>query len=231
MKIDIITIFPELFTEFINTSLILKARSNNQLDISLVNLRDYSHSKHKTIDDKPYGGGVGMLLQFPPIYDCITKLKKKDTKVIMLSPQGKLFTQSKAKKIVNFNHIILLCGRYEGFDERVYNLIDYEISIGNYILMGGEIPAMAIIETIARLIPGVINNQSVVNDSLNNNLLKHPQYTTPREYKGFIVPDIVISGNHKEIEKWQLEQANKRTLTKRPDLNKRRKTWQKKPNK
>lgn len=220
MKIDIITIFPELFTNFINESLIKKAIDKGKISINLVDLRDYSHSKHKTVDDTPYGGGAGMLLQFPPIYDAINYLKKDNSLIVMLSPQGVLYNQEKALALAKYEHIIFLCGRYEGFDERVYSLIDMEISIGNYILMGGEIPAMAVIESVARLIPGVIDINSVFDDSLNNNLLKYPEYTSPREYKGYRVPDILLSGNHKEINRWRKEEAIKRTNLKRPDLNK-----------
>ena len=218
MIIDIVTIFPEFFDTFLGTSIIKRAIDNKLVEIHLHQLRDYSHNKHKKIDDTPYGGGVGMLMQFPPFYDVIKKLKGEQTKVILLSPQGKLFDQNTAKQIAELNHIILLCGHYEGVDARVESLIDLELSIGNYVLTGGEIPAMIVADTVTRLIPGVIHEDSSLEDSLQNGWLKYPQYTKPDHYKGYLVPEVLLSGNHQNIDKWRKEEQIKQTLIKRPDL-------------
>ena len=218
MIIDIVTIFPEFFDTFLGTSIIKRAIESKFVEINLHQLRDYSHSKHKKIDDTPYGGGVGMLMQFPPFYDVIDKLKGEQTKVILLSPQGKLFNQETAKSLAQSNHLILLCGHYEGIDARVESLIDMELSIGDYVLTGGEIPAMIVADTVSRLLPGVIHEDSSLEDSLQNGLLKYPQYTKPDHYKGFDVPEVLLSGNHQNIEKWRNEEQIKQTFIKRPDL-------------
>ena len=218
MIIDIVTIFPEFFDTFLGTSIIKRAIESKFVEINLHQLRDYSHNKHKKIDDTPYGGGVGMLMQFPPFYDVIDKLKGEQTKVILLSPQGKLFNQETAKSLAQSNHLILLCGHYEGIDARVESLIDMELSIGDYVLTGGEIPAMIVADTVSRLLPGVIHEDSSLEDSLQNGLLKYPQYTKPDHYKGFDVPEVLLSGNHQNIEKWRNEEQIKQTFIKRPDL-------------
>jgi len=218
MIIDIVTIFPEFFDTFLGTSIIKRALDNKLVEINLHQLRDYSHNKHKKIDDTPYGGGVGMLMQFPPFYDVISKLKGEQTKVVLLSPQGKLFNQETAKSLAENNHLILLCGHYEGIDARVEALIDMELSIGDYVLTGGEIPAMIIADTVTRLLPGVIHEDSAEEDSLQNGWLKFPQYTKPDHYKGHHVPEVLLSGNHQNIEKWRQEEQIKQTLIKRPDL-------------
>jgi len=218
MIIDIVTIFPEFFDTFLGTSIIKRALESKLVEINLHQLRDYSHNKHKKIDDTPYGGGVGMLMQFPPFYDVIHKLKGEQTKVILLSPQGKLFNQETAKSLAQSNHLMLLCGHYEGIDARVESLIDMELSIGDYVLTGGEIPAMIVADTVSRLLPGVIHEDSSLEDSLQNGLLKFPQYTKPDHYKGFDVPEVLLSGNHQNIEKWRNEEQIKQTFIKRPDL-------------
>jgi len=218
MIIDIVTIFPEFFDTFLGTSIIKRALESKLVEINLHQLRDYSHNKHKKIDDTPYGGGVGMLMQFPPFYDVIDKLKGEQTKVILLSPQGKLFNQETAKSLAQSNHLILLCGHYEGIDARVESLIDMELSIGDYVLTGGEIPAMIVADTVSRLLPDVIHEDSSEEDSLQNGLLKYPQYTKPDHYKGFDVPEVLLSGNHQNIEKWRNEEQIKQTFIKRPDL-------------
>jgi tRNA (guanine37-N1)-methyltransferase len=218
MIIDIVTIFPEFFDTFLGTSIIKRALENKQVEINLHQLRDYSHNKHKKIDDTPYGGGVGMLMQFPPFYDVINKLKGEQTKVVLLSPQGKLFNQETAKSLAQNNHLILLCGHYEGIDARVEALIDMELSIGDYVLTGGEIPAMIVADTVTRLLSGVIHEDSAEEDSLQNGWLKFPQYTKPDHYKGYHVPEVLLSGNHQHIEKWRQEEQMKQTLIKRPDL-------------
>ena len=218
MKISILTIFPEIFENFLNTSLIKKAIDSKKIDINLLNIRDYSKNKQRSVDDTPYGGGVGMLMMFPPVYDAIKDVKKEYSKVVYLSPQGITYNQKIAKKLKDEKHLILLCGRYEGIDERVKNVVDYEISIGDYILMGGEIPAMVLCESITRLIPGVIKDESVNEDTFENNLLKYPEYTKPAEYMGYKVPDVLLSGDHKKINDWRKEMQLKNTIKKRKDL-------------
>lgn len=219
MKIDIITIFPEFFNEFLNTSIIKRAIEAKHVVIDIHNLRDYSDNKHKKVDDTPYGGGVGMLMTFPPFYKVINKLKQKNTKVIMLSPQGLMFDQKKADTLAaKEEHLILLCGHYEGIDARVEALVDYEISIGNYVLTGGEIPAMIISDAVIRLLPGVIMEESHQTDSLENDRLKYPQYTKPESYEGYDVPKILLSGHHKNIETYRKTMQIVQTQKKRPDL-------------
>src|SRR5690625_3292266 len=218
MIIDIVTIFPNFFNEFLETSIIKKAIENDHVVINVHDLRDYSDNKHKQIDDTPYGGGVGMLMTFPPFYEIINKLKTNDTKVILLSPQGKVFNQGKAFDLSKENHLILLSAHYEGLDARVLEFVDYEISIGDYVLTGGEIPVMVLIDSIVRLIDGVIQEESVFTDSLLDNRLKYPQYTKPREYKGYSVPDVLTSRHHGNILEYRKYQAIKETMRKRPDL-------------
>ncbi len=218
MIIDIVTIFPEFFDTFLSTSIIKRAVEQKLVDIRLHQIRDYSHNKHRNIDDTPYGGGIGMLMTFPPFYDAIDKLKTKDSKVIYLSPQGKLFKQKTAKQLAKYDHLILLCGHYEGIDARIESLIDMELSIGDYVLTGGEIPAMIITDAITRLIPNVIHEDSAEEDSLQNGWLKFPQYTKPETYKGYTVPELLLSGHHQKIADWRKEQQVKRTYHKRPDL-------------
>ena len=218
MKIDILTIFPEFFDAFLNTSKIKHAIEDGQANITCHQLRDYAIRKHANIDDTPYGGGVGMLMQFPPFYEAIQSLKQQHTKVYLMSPQGKLFNQKMAEKLSRESHIILLCGHYEGVDARVLDIIDGEISIGDYVLTGGEIPAMIVTDAMVRLIPDVIHEQSSAEDSLSNGWLKYPQYTKPETYKGYTVPDILLSGHHANIESWRKEQSIKQTYKKRKDL-------------
>lgn len=219
MIIDIVTIFPEFFDNLLNTSIIKRAIHQKLVTINLHQLRDYSHNKHRKIDDTPYGGGAGMLMQFPPFYDVISKLKTPSTKVILLSPQGMVFNQEKAIEIAEKeSHIIMLCGHYEGVDARVLALVDEEISVGDYVLTGGEIPAMILVDSITRLIKGVILEDSVNDDSLQNGWLKYPQYTKPESYKGYQVPEVLISGNHQKIDAWRRYESIKQTYQKRPDL-------------
>lgn len=218
MIIDIITIFPTMFNDFLQTSIIARAITDEKLIVNIHDLRDYSHNKHRNVDDTPYGGGVGMLMAFPPFYDVITKLKKEDSKVIYLSPQGKILNQETSFQLADESHLILLCGHYEGIDERVLSLVDYEISIGDYVLTGGELAVMVLVDSVTRLIPGVIMTESVMSDSLSEGLLKYPQYTKPRTYQGYDVPEILLSGHHEEINKWRIEKSLIQTLKKRPDL-------------
>lgn len=223
MKIDIITIFPQFFTNFLDTSIIKRAQDKTLVELNVHNLRDYTKDKHKNVDDTPYGGGEGMLMQVEPFDLALEALKTKDSHIVLLSPQGELFSQEKAKILANKKHLILLCAHYEGVDDRIKHFINEEISIGDYILTGGEIPAMIISDAVIRLIPDVILEESHQNDSLENNLLKYPQYTKPREYKGYEVPEVLLSGNHQEIQKWREYMRIKTTALKRPDLLKKTK--------
>ena len=218
MKIDILTLFPEMFSGFKNESIIKRAIEEKKVSINTINFRDYSKNKHKKVDDTPYGGGSGMVLTCQPIFDAVEDIKKKNSKVILLSPQGKTFNQEMAYDLSKEKHLILICGHYEGFDERIKTICDEEISIGDYVLTGGEIPAMVLCDSVTRLIPGVIEEDSHLNDSFNDNLLDYPTYTKPRNYKGMKVPDILLSGDHKKIEKWRNNERLKVTADKRPDL-------------
>ena len=218
MKIEILTIFPGFYQQFLETSIIHRAIRDHKVEIHIHDLRDYAHNKHRQIDNTPYGGGVGMLMQFPPIYDAVHQLKQDDTKVYLTSPQGKTFTQQDANTMSLENHIILICGHYEGVDARVETLIDGEISIGDVVLTNGDIPAMIITDAIVRLLPDVIMEASVKEDSLYDGLLKHPQYTKPESYQGLDVPKVLLSGHHANIKKWRQEQKVEVTKKKRPDL-------------
>lgn len=218
MKIDILTLFPSMFTGFINESIIKRAINNNLVEINIHNIRDYSPFKNKQVDDYPFGGGPGMVLMCEPIFNAIEDLRRENTKVIMLTPSGEVFNQKVATKLSKLEHIILLCGHYEGFDERIKTIVDMEISIGDYILTGGEIPAMAITDTIVRLIPGVINNESLDSESFNDNLLDYPVYTRPEVFRGMKVPEVLLSGHHANIEKYRKEEQLRITKERRKDL-------------
>lgn len=219
MKIDILTLFPEMFSSFLSCSIIKRAIDNKLLEVNVVNFRDYSKDQHHKVDDMPYGGGDGMVLAVQPIYDAVMDLKKKDSKVILLSPDGVPYKQKTAYELREEKHLIIICGHYEGFDERIKSFVDYNISIGDFVLTGGEIPSMIIVDTVARLIPGVITEGSYINDSFSGNgLLDYPTYTRPREFNGMKVPDVLLSGNHKEIEKYRYEESLKKTKEIRPDL-------------
>ena len=218
MKIDILTLFPNMFTGFINESIIKRAMNNNLVEINVHNIRDYSPFKNKQVDDYPFGGGPGMVLMCEPIFRGVEDLRKENTKVIMLTPSGEVFNQKVATRLSKFEHIILLCGHYEGFDERIKTIVDMEISIGDYILTGGEIPAMAITDTIVRLIPGVINNESLDSESFNDNLLDYPVYTRPEVFRDMKVPEVLLSGHHANIEKYRKEEQLRITKERRKDL-------------
>lgn len=218
LRIDILTLFPSMFDGFLNESIINRAIKRNLVQINVINFRDYTLDPHGKVDDTPYGGGAGMVLTPQPIFDAVEDLKTENTKVILLTPDGKTYNQEMAYSYSKEEHIILICGHYEGFDERIRTLADSEISIGDYVLTGGEIPSMVITDSITRLIDGVIEKESHEYDSFNNNLLDYPTYTKPRDFRGMKVPDVLTSGNHKEIEKYRLEQQIKRTKERRPDL-------------
>ena len=218
MKIDVLTLFPEMFTGVISSSIIKRAIDDNKIEINLHNFRDYSKDIHHKVDDTPYGGGCGMILTCQPIFDCVNDLKDDESTVILLTPDGTPYKQELANNLVKLKHLIIICGHYEGFDDRIRSICDMEISIGDYVLTGGEIPAMVLIDSVTRLIDGVINKESYQNDSFYNGLLDYPQYTKPREYNGLKVPDVLLSGNHKEIEKYRIEAALEKTRTIRCDL-------------
>lgn len=220
MKFTILTLFPEMFPSILNESIIKRAIKNDLLEVNIINFRDFSTNKHKTVDDTPYGGGAGMLLQVEPIVKALESIPNYETALkILLTPQGKRYNQSLTKDLVANDHIILICGHYEGFDERVRDYIDLEISIGDYVLTGGEIAALAIMDSVIRLIPGVLGSEeSYIHDSFYEDSLDYPQYTKPREFDGKKVPDVLLSGNHAEIAKWRQNQKEIRTKERRPDL-------------
>lgn len=219
MQIDILTLFPEMFSGFLETSIIKRAREKKLININLINFRDYSPLNNHQVDDTPYGGGAGMLLRPEPIFLCLDEINTDDAFVILLSPDGDTFNQNLAKNLsLNVKHLIIICGHYEGFDERIKTLADQIISIGDFVLTGGEVPAMAITDAITRLIPGVINNESLEYESFSNNMLDYPNYTKPQEYRGLKVPDILLSGNHQKIKEYRDIQRLNVTKNKRPDL-------------
>ncbi len=218
MRIDVLTLFPEMF-ESLNYSILKRAQEENLISINLVNIRDFASPPHYKCDDEPYGGGAGMVMLCEPLFKAIESILDDNAKIYYMSPRGKVFNQNIAKTLSSLEHIILLCGHYEGIDQRV---IDYfhieELSIGDYVLTGGEIPAMAVIDAVARLIPNVITNESLENESFSNNLLEYDQYTRPLEFKGLKVPEILISGHHANIEKWREQNSLENTKKNRPDL-------------
>lgn len=221
MQIDIITLFPKMFSGPFDESIIKRAQNNGILDIKLHQLRDFTTDKHKTVDDSPYGGGSGMVLKVDVLDSALKKIKNQGPKalVILLTPQGKLLKQSIARELAVYERLILVCGHYEGFDERIRDLVDQEISIGDYVLTGGELPAMVLTDAITRLIPGVLGEEkSSVEESHENGLLEYPQYTRPESYNGQSVPSELLSGNHKLINDWRHAQAKERTSLRRPDL-------------
>lgn len=218
MKFDVLTLFPEMF-ETLNQSILGKAQEKNLIDINLINIRDFSKDKHKKVDDTPYGGGAGMVMRADIVYDAYKSVKTPKTKLIYLTPQGKTLNQKKVEELSKEEHLVLLCGHYEGIDQRVIDkIVDEEISIGDYVLTGGEIPAMVLIDSVSRYIEGVIKNDSTKEESFSQGLLEYPQYTRPEIFQGEKVPEILLSGHHQKIDKWRKEQAIKITLEKRPDL-------------
>lgn len=219
MKIDILTIFPNMFKEVFSESIIKRAIDSRKVEINIHNFRDYTNDPHNKVDDTPYGGGAGMVLMCQPIFDCVEKIKTKDSKVVLLTPAGFKYEQKMAYDLSKEKHLIIICGHYEGFDERITSIVDMELSIGDYVLTGGEIPAMVLTDSIVRLIPGVINEESHLADSFNNEyLLDYPTYTKPRVYKGMEVPEVLLSGDHKKIEEYRKEESIKKTNERRPDL-------------
>ena len=220
MKIDVLTLFPAMFAGPLDESIVQRARTNGALELAVTNLRDYTHDRHKTVDDRPFGGGPGMLLKPEPIFEAVEKLGRENTRVILLSPAGRPFNQGIARELAGRPHLLLICGSYEGFDERVReHLADDELSIGDYVLTNGALPAMVVIDTVARLLPGVLgDDESSHDESFSHGLLEYPQYTRPAEFRGMKVPEVLLSGNHAEIAKWRAEQAKLQTKERRPDL-------------
>ena len=218
MTIDILTLFPNMFEGFLNESIIKRAISKKQVVINIHNFRDYSLDPHHKVDDYAFGGGEGMVLMPQPIFDCVASLKKENSKVILLTPQGQTFNQKMAYTLTKEEHLIIICGHYEGFDERIRTLADIELSIGDFVLTGGELASMVITDAIVRLLDGVIKSGSHENDSFNNNLLDYPVYTKPVDFKGMRVPDVLLSGHHENIKNWRYQEQLKRTKERRPDL-------------
>jgi tRNA (guanine37-N1)-methyltransferase len=220
MKIDVLTLFPAMFAGPLDESIIKRARQAGLLDLQLHQLRDWTHDRHKTVDDRPFGGGPGMLLKPEPIFEAVESLQREKTRVILMSPAGRKFDQAIARELAQQEHLLIVTGHYEGFDERIREaLADDELSIGDYVLTNGALPAMVVIDTVARLLPGVLGDDaSSTEESFSHGLLEYPQWTRPAEFRGMKVPDVLVSGNHAEIAKWRAEQAKKRTQEQRPDL-------------
>lgn len=218
MKIDILSLFPFMFDNFLNTSIIKRAIEKKKVEINVINFRDYSKDSHKKVDDTPFGGGSGMVLTCQPIFDCVESIKTDDSYVILLTPTGVTYNQKLAKELTNFKHLIIICGHYEGFDDRIRTLADLELSIGDYVLTGGELASMVITDSVTRLIDGVITDTSLEDESFNNNLLDYPVYTKPRNFRGMKVPDVLLSGDHKKIEEYRKKEQLRLTNEKRKDL-------------
>lgn len=223
MRFDVLTLFPDMMEAIFSSSIIGRARNAGLLDIRCTDIRDFTKDKHRRVDDTPYGGGYGMVMKCQPVVDCIRAVKAEEageTRVIYLSPQGKVLTQEKAKELCRYDRLILLCGHYEGIDERILQLeVDEELSVGNYVLTGGELPAAILVDCIGRMQDGVLaNRECYEKESLSDGLLEHPQYTKPRVFEGLEVPEVLVNGNHALQEQWKREQALERTRRKRPDL-------------
>ena len=218
MKFNVLTLFPEMF-ETLKQSIIGKAEEKKLIEINLINIRDFSKDKHKKVDDTPYGGGAGMVMQADVVYDAYNSIKDKDARVVYMSPQGKVLNQQKVVELSKEKHLIILCGHYEGIDQRVIDkIVDEEISIGDYVLTGGEIPAMALIDSVSRYVEGVLSEGSTDEESFSQGLLEYPQYTRPEIFEGMKVPEVLLSGHHENIKKWRQEQAIMVTQKKRPEL-------------
>jgi len=220
MKIDVLTLFPAMFAGPLDESIVGRARQAGLLDLAIHDLRDYTHDRHRTVDDAPYGGGPGMVLKPEPIFEAVEALAGKATRVILMTPQGRPFKQAVARELAGCDHLLLVCGSYEGFDERIREYLAHdEISIGDFVLTNGALPAMVVIDAVTRLLPGALgDDQSSADESFSRGLLEYPQYTRPAEFRGWKVPEVLLSGHHGEIEKWRREQAIERTRRRRPDL-------------
>ncbi|MBW1721029.1 MAG: tRNA (guanosine(37)-N1)-methyltransferase TrmD [Deltaproteobacteria bacterium] len=222
MRFDVLTLFPGLFSSFLEESILGRALKRGVLDIRIINIRSFARGPHKSTDDRPYGGGSGMVMKPGPVFRALESIQRdpRDSRVILLTPQGKRFEQSIAWELSRLNHLILLCGRYEGVDERIRTgAVEMELSIGDYVLSGGELPAMVVIDAISRLLPGVLGSEeAALDDTFEGGLLEYPHYTRPRVFRGMEVPEVLLSGNHEEIRRWRRRESLKRTLLKRPDL-------------
>ena len=222
MKIDILTLFPQMFVP-LKESIIGRAVDKKILEINVVDIREFSKDKHKKCDDYPFGGGAGMLMTIQPLYDAIKSVKREKSKLIFPSPQGRLFTQNVAKKLSEEEHLVFICGHYEGVDERLFSLFEIdEISLGDFVLTGGELPSMVMVDALCRLVDGVLNKESLESESFSNGLLEYPQYTRPASFMGLDVPEVLLSGNHEEVNKWRAEQSLERTKERRKDLLKKK---------
>lgn len=223
MKIDILTLFPQMFAP-LKESIIGRAVDKKILEINIVDIREFSKDKHKKCDDYPFGGGAGMLMTIQPLYDAIKSVKREKSKLIFPSPQGRLFTQNVAKELSEEEHLVFICGHYEGVDERLFSLFEIdEISLGDFVLTGGELPSMVMVDALCRLVDGVLNKESLESESFSNGLLEYPQYTRPASFMGLEVPEVLLSGNHEEVNKWRAEQSLERTKERRKDLLKKKK--------
>jgi len=220
MEFDILTLFPRIFEGPLDESILKRARANGLVQIRVHNLRDFTHDKHRVVDDKPYGGGPGMLMKPEPIFEAVEKLRRNDSCVVLMTPQGAPFTQQRAREFSKRPHLVIICGHYEGVDERVREaLVDEEISIGDYVLTNGALAAAVFVDAVVRLLPGAIGHeQGAADDSFEGGMIEGPQYTRPPEFRGMKVPEVLVSGNHEQIAKWRAEQAKKRTQERRPDL-------------
>lgn len=218
MKIDVLTLFPNMYDNFLNESIIKRAIFDKKVEVNIHNIRDYTVYKNDQVDDYPFGGGGGMVLMCDPIFRAVDALKGDDTLVIMMTPSGKVFKQNIAYDLSLNKHLIILCGHYEGFDERIKSIVDLELSIGDYVLTGGELPSMVVMDSVIRLVGGVINSNSLTNESFNDNLLDYPNYTKPIEYRGMKVPDVLLSGHHKNIDEFRYNERVRLTRENRPDL-------------
>ncbi|MSR42701.1 MAG: tRNA (guanosine(37)-N1)-methyltransferase TrmD [Pedosphaera sp.] len=226
MKIDVLTLFPEMFSGPLDESIIRRARESGRLELRIHNLRDWTHDRHRTVDDRPFGGGPGMVLKPEPIFEAVESLVNEQTRVVLLGPTGRRFDQAIARELTQYENLLFICASYEGVDERVREtLVDDELSIGDYVLTNGNLPAMVIIDAVARLLPGVLGDDASAHDeSFSHGLLEYPHYTRPAEFREIRVPEVLLSGNHAEIEKWRREQALARTAKMRPDLLEKKET-------
>ena len=219
MKVDVLTLFPAMFAGPMDESILRRAQESGRLELAIHNLRDWTHDRHRKVDDEPYGGGPGMLLKPEPIFEAIEELKRESTQVVMMTPQGEPFVQAKAREFAAYEHLLLLCGSYEGFDERVRSWVRHEVSIGDYVLTNGALPAMVVIDAVTRLLPGVLgDDESSLEESFSGNTLEYPQYTRPADFRGMKVPEVLLGGNHGAVDAWRSKQAESRTCERRPDL-------------
>jgi tRNA (guanine37-N1)-methyltransferase len=219
MIIDVLTLFPGMFNGPLDESILQRARNRGLLDLRIHNLRDWTHDRHRTVDDRPFGGGPGMVLKCEPVFEAVESLRQPETRVVLMCPTGEPFRQETARRLAAEERLLIICPSYEGIDERIRTLVDEEISVGDFVLTNGNLPAMMVIDAVTRLLPGALGDEtSAADESFSHGLLEYPQYTRPAEFRGLRVPEILLSGNHAEIERWRRDQAVKRTAARRPDL-------------